>query len=134
MPHPPVQLCVQQSFNSPPLRAVISRLHSGSIPDPPPPVPSLPQAVHNRLRDISRTLVPRRQEDAHEFLRCLVDAMERDLLKGQNRYSAHRPLRVRERRGGGGGGGGGSQLRGASWSRRAGAAADVSGHPLLAHV
>ena len=29
-----------------------------------------------------------RQEDAHEYLRCLVDAVERDLLRGEGRWVA----------------------------------------------
>lgn len=39
-----------------------------------------PAAIYNRLRSICRHLVPGRQEDAHEFLRHLIESMERSYL------------------------------------------------------
>lgn len=53
-----------------------------------------PHALYNSLRAFSKTFVPRRQEDAHELLRCLVDAMERDLLRNEGRYDPRKPLKV----------------------------------------
>lgn len=39
-----------------------------------------PWKIHSKLRLICRTLVHGRQEDSHEFLRCLIDAMEKSYL------------------------------------------------------
>lgn len=39
-----------------------------------------PMLINNRLRSICRHLTPGRQEDAHEFLRNLIDSMERSYL------------------------------------------------------
>jgi hypothetical protein len=36
---------------------------------------------------LARSFVRGRQEDAHEYLRCLVDALERDLLRGERRWA-----------------------------------------------
>ena len=39
-----------------------------------------PSPVYDRLRSICRHLVPGRQEDAHEFLRHLIESMEKSYL------------------------------------------------------
>lgn len=46
-----------------------------------------PYPVYNKLHLFSKSLVRGRQEDAHELLRCLVDALERDQLKSEGRYT-----------------------------------------------
>lgn len=45
-----------------------------------------PLLIYNKLRLVCRHLIPGRQEDAHEFLRYLVEAMEKAYL---NRFSNH---------------------------------------------
>lgn len=45
-----------------------------------------PEALHRALPALSRSFVRGRQEDAHELLRCLVDALERDLLRLEGRW------------------------------------------------
>lgn len=39
-----------------------------------------PFLIYNKLRVVCRNLIPGRQEDAHEFLRYLVEAMEKAYL------------------------------------------------------
>lgn len=39
-----------------------------------------PLLIYNKLRLVCRNLIPGRQEDAHEFLRYLVEAMEKAYL------------------------------------------------------
>lgn len=39
-----------------------------------------PMLIYNKLRMVCRNLIPGRQEDAHEFLRYLVEAMEKSYL------------------------------------------------------
>ena len=46
-----------------------------------------PDALHRALPALSRSFVRGRQEDAHELLRCLVDAAERDLLRAARRWA-----------------------------------------------
>ncbi len=53
-----------------------------------------PYGIHRGLGLLSKGFVKGRQEDAHELLRCLVDAMERDLLKNEGRYDPHKPVKV----------------------------------------
>lgn len=48
-----------------------------------------PLLIYNKLRLVCRNLIPGRQEDAHEFLRCLVEAMEKSYL---TRYKNHAEL------------------------------------------
>lgn len=45
-----------------------------------------PFLIYNKLRVVCRNLIPGRQEDAHEFLRYLVEAMEKAYL---NRFKNH---------------------------------------------
>ncbi|XP_065160170.1 ubiquitin carboxyl-terminal hydrolase 36 [Atheta coriaria] len=45
-----------------------------------------PFLIYNKLRVVCRNLIPGRQEDAHEFLRYLVEAMEKSYL---NRFKNH---------------------------------------------
>lgn len=45
-----------------------------------------PFLIYNKLRVVCRNLIPGRQEDAHEFLRYLVEAMEKAYL---TRYKNH---------------------------------------------
>jgi len=45
-----------------------------------------PDALHRALPLIGRAFVRGRQEDAHELLRCLVEALERDLLRLDGRW------------------------------------------------
>ncbi|XP_019768454.2 ubiquitin carboxyl-terminal hydrolase 36 [Dendroctonus ponderosae] len=40
-----------------------------------------PHLIYSRLSKLSRSLVPGRQEDAHEFLRCLLEGMEKSFLE-----------------------------------------------------
>jgi hypothetical protein len=55
-----------------------------------------PDALHRALPALSRSFVRGRQEDAHELLRCLVDALERDLLRLEGRWApGGRRLQVR---------------------------------------
>ncbi|GBF94621.1 hypothetical protein Rsub_06736 [Raphidocelis subcapitata] len=46
-----------------------------------------PEALHRALPVLNRSFVRGRQEDAHELLRCLVDALERDLLRSEGRWA-----------------------------------------------
>ena len=43
-----------------------------------------PSLVYDDLASISKNLVPGSQEDAHEFLRCLIESMERSYLQSVN--------------------------------------------------
>lgn len=45
-----------------------------------------PFLIYNKLRVVCRNLIPGAQEDAHEFLRYLVEAMEKAYL---NRFKNH---------------------------------------------
>lgn len=45
-----------------------------------------PLLIYNKLRLVCRNLIPGRQEDAHEFLRYLVEAMEKAYL---SRFKNH---------------------------------------------
>lgn len=45
-----------------------------------------PFLIYNKLRVVCRNLIPGRQEDAHEFLRYLVEAMEKAYL---SRFKNH---------------------------------------------
>jgi ubiquitin C-terminal hydrolase len=53
-----------------------------------------PSALHRALPAINKSFVRGRQEDAHELLRCLVDAMERSLLRQNSNYNPQKPPRV----------------------------------------
>jgi ubiquitin carboxyl-terminal hydrolase 36/42 len=44
-----------------------------------------PQTIHRNLHLFSRSFQPGRQEDAHELLRCLVERLEKDLLRAEGR-------------------------------------------------
>uniref|UniRef100_A0A6P7FG43 Ubiquitin carboxyl-terminal hydrolase 36 n=1 Tax=Diabrotica virgifera virgifera TaxID=50390 RepID=A0A6P7FG43_DIAVI len=46
-----------------------------------------PLLIYNKLRLVCRNLIPGRQEDAHEFLRYLVEAMEKAFLSRFNNYT-----------------------------------------------
>ncbi|CAG9833090.1 unnamed protein product [Diabrotica balteata] len=46
-----------------------------------------PLLIYNKLRLVCRNLIPGRQEDAHEFLRYLVEAMEKAYLSRFNNYT-----------------------------------------------
>lgn len=46
-----------------------------------------PFLIYNKLRVVCRNLIPGRQEDAHEFLRYLVEAMEKAYLRRFKNHS-----------------------------------------------
>eukprot|EP00775_Hariotina_reticulata_P004203 gene4203-4451_t len=50
-----------------------------------------PHSIHRALQVLNRSFVKGRQEDAHELLRCLVDAMERALLRQSGTYNPQKP-------------------------------------------
>jgi ubiquitin carboxyl-terminal hydrolase 36/42 len=54
----------------------------------------VPHSIHRALPALNKSFVRGRQEDAHELLRCLVDAMERSLLRQNPTYNPQRPPRV----------------------------------------
>jgi hypothetical protein len=53
-----------------------------------------PHTIHRALPALNKSFVRGRQEDAHELLRCLVDAMERSLLRQNPTYNPQKPPRV----------------------------------------
>lgn len=61
--------------------------------------PFKPDKLYDGLLQLRRGFQRWRQEDAHELLRCLTDAMEGCLLRQSLGYNPQRPPRVR--RGGG---------------------------------
>eukprot|EP00882_Tetradesmus_deserticola_P013059 GHRQ01013851.1.p3 GENE.GHRQ01013851.1~~GHRQ01013851.1.p3 ORF type:complete len:157 (+),score=66.31 GHRQ01013851.1:1388-1858(+) len=52
-----------------------------------------PHSIHRALHVLNKSFVRGRQEDAHELLRCLIDAMERSLLRATGTYNPQRPPR-----------------------------------------
>lgn len=54
-----------------------------------------PILIYNKLRLVCRNLIPGRQEDAHEFLRYLVEAMEKSYLQRFKQYN-HFDSKVKE--------------------------------------
>jgi hypothetical protein len=56
-----------------------------------------PRSIFNALPSLNKSFVRGRQEDAHELLRCLVDAMERSLLRQNPTYNPKKPPRVSRR-------------------------------------
>lgn len=53
-----------------------------------------PTGVYNSVHHLNKNLQRGRQEDSHELLRSLVDAMERNLLRQAGNYNPQRPPRV----------------------------------------
>eukprot|EP00882_Tetradesmus_deserticola_P019374 GHRQ01020851.1.p3 GENE.GHRQ01020851.1~~GHRQ01020851.1.p3 ORF type:complete len:101 (+),score=39.16 GHRQ01020851.1:1076-1378(+) len=53
-----------------------------------------PHSIHRALHVLNKSFVRGRQEDAHELLRCLIDAMERSLLRATGTYNPQKPPRV----------------------------------------
>jgi hypothetical protein len=56
-----------------------------------------PRSIFNALPSLNKSFVRGRQEDAHELLRCLVDAMERSLLRQNPTYNPKKLPRVSRR-------------------------------------
>jgi hypothetical protein len=56
--------------------------------------PMAPHGIHRSLRVLNRNFILGRQEDSHELLRCLVEALERDLLKHAGLYNPSKPPKV----------------------------------------
>ena len=58
-----------------------------------------PHSIHRSLRVLNRNFIPGRQEDSHELLRCLVETLEKDLLKHAGLYNPSKPPKVRQLKG-----------------------------------